>query len=66
MGRFILCEIPYPPPEAEEALLAHAAAAPPKDIQTKIVTSANEIRQLFMGEDGNSEYIFRYSCALSS
>lgn len=54
MDRFILCEITYPAPEAEEALLAKVATQLPKELRTTMVAYANEIRQLFMGEQGNS------------
>ena len=54
MDRFILCEITYPNSEAEEALLAKTASQLPKELRQKMVSYANEVRQLFMGEQGNS------------
>jgi len=54
MDRFWLCEIGYPSPKAERELLHRKAPKLPKDIRTKMVEFANEVRKLFMGEaDGN-------------
>ncbi len=54
MDRFWLCEIGYPSPKAERELLHRKAPRLPKDVRTKMVEYANEVRKLFMGEaDGN-------------
>ena len=54
MDRFWLCEIGYPSPKAERELLHRKAPGLPKDVRTKMVEFANEVRKLFMGEaDGN-------------
>ncbi|SOB59978.1 Cobalamin synthase [Pseudodesulfovibrio profundus] len=54
MDRFWLCEIGYPSPKAERELLHRKAPGLPKEVRTKMVEFANEVRKLFMGEaDGN-------------
>ena len=54
MDRFWLCEIGYPSPKAERELLHRKAGKLPKDVRTKMVEYANEVRKLFMGEaNGN-------------
>lgn len=47
-------EVNYPKPDAEIQLLEKTAPNLPANIRTKMVEFANEIRRLFMGEDGNS------------
>jgi cobaltochelatase CobS len=54
MDRFILCEVTYPKPEAEELLLEKAAAQLPDTIRKKMVEFAGEVRRLFMGEKENT------------
>lgn len=54
MDRFMVCEISYPSPDAEEQLLSRTAPALPVGLRKKMVEYANEIRRLFMGEDGNT------------
>jgi cobaltochelatase CobS len=54
MDRFWLCEIGYPSPKAERELLHRKAPDLPKDIRTKMVGYANEVRRLFMGEADGS------------
>ncbi|MEG6506106.1 AAA family ATPase [Nitratidesulfovibrio sp. 1201_IL3209] len=54
LDRFWLCEMPYPAPEAEMALLERRAPMLPKDIRTRMVDYANEVRRLFMGENGTT------------
>jgi cobaltochelatase CobS len=51
---YILCEVGYPSPEAEENLLAKTSPKLPRDIREKMVEYSNEIRRLFMGEAGNA------------
>ncbi|SOB58156.1 Cobalamin synthase [Pseudodesulfovibrio profundus] len=54
MDRFWLCKIGYPKPKDERELLHRKAPKLPKEVRTKMVEFANEIRKLFMGEaDGN-------------
>ena len=53
MDRFVLCEVDYPLPEAEEKVLAKAAPALPEPIRKKMVNYAGEVRRLFMGEKAN-------------
>ena len=54
MDRFWLCEIGYPKPKDERELLHRKAPKLPKEVRTKMVEYANEVRKLFMGEaDGN-------------
>lgn len=50
MDRFWLCEIGYPTPKAERELLHRKAPGLPKDIRTRMVEFAGEVRRLFMGE----------------
>lgn len=50
MDRFWLCEMTYPQPETEELLLSKAAPNLPEVIRKKMVSYANEVRRLFMGE----------------
>lgn len=54
MDRFVLCEVGYPSPEAEERLLARTATKLPENIRKKMVEFTNEVRRLFMGEGDNS------------
>lgn len=54
MDRFVLCEVTYPRPEAEELLLEKTAPQLPDGVRKKMVEYANEVRRLFMGESGNS------------
>ena len=54
MDRFILCEVSYPKPEAEELLLAKTAPQLPETLRKKMVEYAGEVRRLFMGEEKNS------------
>lgn len=54
MDRFTVMEVNYPKPDAEIPLLEKTAPNLPANIRTKMVEFANEIRRLFMGEDGNS------------
>ena len=53
MDRFIVCKMDYPNPEAEQALLAKHHPELPDDLREKMVGYANEIRRLFMGEQGS-------------
>jgi len=50
MDRFWLCEVGYPSPEAEMALLERRATQLPEDLRSRMVRFANDVRQLFMGE----------------
>jgi cobaltochelatase CobS len=54
MDRFIVCELGYPKPEAEENLLAKLHPKLPKIIRKRMVSFAGEVRRLFMGEQENS------------
>jgi cobaltochelatase CobS len=54
MDRFIVTEMDYPKPEAEEQILSLAAPALPDVIRKKMVEFANEVRRLFMGENSHS------------
>ena len=53
MDRFVLCEVPYPPREAELSLLKKSFPKLPKKVRDKMVAFATEVRGLFMGEGGN-------------
>ena len=50
MDRFVVCEVGYPAPEAEEKLLAGLAPLLPQDLRSHMIMFANEVRGLFMGE----------------
>ena len=52
MDRFTVIEISYPTPEAETKLLEKIAPNLPAIIRRKMVEYANEVRRLFMGENG--------------
>ena len=54
MDRFVLCEVTYPKPEAEEQLLEKTAPQLPDTLRKKMEEYANEVRRMFMGESGNS------------
>ena len=58
MDRFWLCEVGYPTAKAEENLLGKVAPKLPQALRKKMVEYANEVRELFMGEQehfaGNS------------
>ena len=54
MDRFIICEISYPSPDAEELILRKTCPDLPEEIRAKMVEYANEVRRLFMGEKENS------------
>jgi cobaltochelatase CobS len=49
MDRFWLCEIGYPQPALEFALLEKIAPELPKNIRAKMVDFAGEVRRLFIG-----------------
>ena len=50
LDRFMLCEIGYPKAELEENILRRKFPKFPEDLLTKMVSYANEVRQLFLGE----------------
>ena len=52
MDRFTVIEVTYPKPEAELQILGKAASSLPVRIRKKMVEFANEVRRLFMGENG--------------
>lgn len=52
MDRFTVVEVSYPKPEAELQVLGKAAPNLPAQIREKMVELANEVRRLFMGENG--------------
>ncbi len=54
MDRFWLCEVTYPSPEAEELILSKKVPLLPEIIRKRMVSYANEVRGLFMGESENS------------
>lgn len=49
MDRFWLCEVEYPQPEAEIQILRQVAPELPEAIVTNMVTFANEVRAIFLG-----------------
>lgn len=50
LDRFMLCEISYPAPEVEKALLTRMFPVLPEALTCKLVDFAGEVRKLFMGE----------------
>ncbi len=52
MDRFTVIEVAYPAEKAELSLLEKAAPSLPDAIRKKMVEFANEVRRLFMGENG--------------
>lgn len=52
--RFIFCEISYPDAEIEERLLQDRFPILPESIRKTMVSFANEVRKLFMGESSMS------------
>ena len=57
MDRFILCEVGYPSPETEKCILERSVPDLPKKIRDLMVAYANDIRQLFMAENGDGSAI---------
>jgi cobaltochelatase CobS len=51
MDRFWLVELGYPKPEMEESFLERIAPVLPSDLRSKMVSFANEVRSMFMGND---------------
>lgn len=54
LDRFVMCEIGYPSPDVEKALLAQRFPVLPEDLSNKLVDFASEVRKLFMGESDNA------------
>lgn len=52
MDRFMVVEVSYLKPDAELEVLEQAAPHLPAKIRTNMVELANEVRRLFMGENG--------------
>ena len=50
LDRFVMCEIGYPAPDVEKALLARRFPVLPEELSHKLVDFAGEVRKLFMGE----------------
>lgn len=48
--RFVLCEMTYPDAEVEKRLLQESAPGLPRIVRDTMVSFANEVRKLFMGE----------------
>ena len=51
MDRFRVVEVDYPPEDVELSILEKKAPDLPKEIRTKMVSVANQIRKLFIGSD---------------
>ncbi|WP_174411270.1 AAA family ATPase, partial [Desulfovibrio psychrotolerans] len=56
MDRFWLCEVGYPASITEEGLLERVAPAIPSDIRKTMVSFANEVRRLFVGESDTQKH----------
>ena len=54
LDRFILCELGYPLAPVEQQLLKTRYPSLPQDLCDKMVSYANEVRNLFMGEATNT------------
>jgi cobaltochelatase CobS len=57
MDRFWVVSVPYPDPDLEKMILAKACPSLPGLIRDKMIEVANEIRRLFMGENGEGAAI---------
>ena len=55
MDRFWLCEVGYPPADAETRLLERLAPVLPDDLRRTMVEFANEVRRLFIGEGASQQ-----------
>lgn len=66
LDRFVMCEIGYPTPDVEKALLARRFPALPEEITHKLVDFAGEVRKLFMGEGGNHDLAGTIEVTLST
>lgn len=53
MDRFILAQVPYPEPKAENQLIEKSFPMLPDTIRAKMIDYAGEVRKLFMGDNGN-------------
>lgn len=53
MDRMWVLEVGYPTPEQEEAILAALVPSLPADFRPKMIGVANDVRKLFMGENGS-------------
>ncbi len=56
MDRFWLCEVGYPAPATEELLLERVASSIPQDTRKGMVSFANEVRRLFVGESDTQKH----------
>lgn len=54
MDRFIMCEVPYPEESVEEGLLQKAHPSLPEGIAKNMISFANSVRKLFMGDVDDS------------
>lgn len=66
LDRFTLCEMGYPTPDVEKALLARRFPALPEEITHKLVDFAGEVRKLFMGEGDNHDLAGTIEVTLST
>ena len=66
LDRFTLCEMGYPAPDVEKALLARRFPALPEEITHKLVDFAGEVRKLFMGEGDNHDLAGTIEVTLST
>jgi len=57
MDRFRLVQVSYPEPATEQSILAKTAPLIESSIREKMITVANEIRRLFMGESEDTAAI---------
>ena len=55
LDRFMLCEVGYPAPETEKELLSRQFPNLPEHILSNMVSFANEVRKLFMGDADSYE-----------
>jgi cobaltochelatase CobS len=57
MDRFWVVSVPYPDPDLEKRILGKACPSLPELIRDKMIEVANEIRRLFLGENGDGAAI---------
>lgn len=66
LDRFIMCEMGYPSPDVEKALLAKRFPVLPESLCHKLVDFAGEVRKLFMGESDSSNLTGTIEVTLST
>jgi len=66
MDRFWLCEVGYPEPDTELALLEKVAADLPFEVRSRMVAYANEVREQFIGNGDDLSFADRIEVTFST